>query len=175
MLDKNISETQFLEAFDKYSDDIFRYCYYRVFDRDKAKDIMQETYCRTWKYITKGNKIDNIRAFLYRTAKNMIIDESRKKKNVSLEQMAEKGFAPSITQPEKSEEHFMGKEILKIVESLDQKYKDVIIMRYINDLSIKEISAILNETENNVYVRVSRGFAKVKEIFLKNQSKRLLS
>lgn len=173
MLDKNKSEKQFLEAFDKYSDDIFRYCYYRVFDRDRAKDLAQETYCRTWKYIIDGHKVENIRAFLYKTAKNMIIDDSRKKKSVSLDQMTERGFAPSITQPEKSEEYFMGQEILKIVQSLDEKYRDVIIMRYINDLSIKEISLILGETENNIYVRVSRGFTKVKEIFLKDQSKGL--
>src|SRR3989344_6415935 len=83
-------ETQFLEAYDKYADAIFRYCYYRVFDRDKANDYVQEAYCRTWKYLMQGNQIENIRAFLYRTANNIIIDESRKKKSFSLDQIMEK-------------------------------------------------------------------------------------
>src|SRR3989344_8270173 len=91
-------EEQFLEAFDKYSDDIFRYCYYRVFDRDKAKDVVQDAYCRTWKYVKDGKTIENMRAFLYRTAKNIIIDDSRKKKSFSLDQMIEKGFMPSFTE-----------------------------------------------------------------------------
>lgn len=162
-------EKQFLEAFDKYSDDIFRYCYYRVFDREKAKDLVQEAYCRTWEYITKGNKVENIRALIYKIANNMIIDDSRKKKSISLDQIMEKGFSPSFNPVEKSDDYFIGKEVLKIVESLDEKYREVIIMRYINDLSIKEIASILNETENNIYVIISRGFAKVKGIFLTNR------
>lgn len=173
MLDSNKKEEQFLKAFDKYSDDIFRYCYYRVFDREKAKDFVQETYCRTWKYIIEGNEVENIRALLYKIAKNMIIDESRKKKSLSLDQMMEKGFAPNYVPVEKNDEYFIGKEVLKIVESLDEKYRDVIIMRYINDLSIKEISSILDETENNIYVRISRGFTKVKKIFIDSQLRNL--
>ena len=163
------TEQQFLEVFEKYSDDIFRYCYYRVFDHEKAKDLVQEAYCRAWKYMMKGNKVENIRALIYKIANNMIIDDSRKKKHASLDMMMSDGFSPSVMPQQHSENYFIGKEVLKIVESLDEKYRDVIIMRYINDLSVKEIAEILNETENNIYVRVSRGFSKVKELFLKSQ------
>ena len=74
-------EKLFTEAYDKYADAIFRYCYYRLFDREKAKDCMQEAYCRTWKYMSAGKQVDNIRAFVYKTANNIIIDDSRKKKS----------------------------------------------------------------------------------------------
>ena len=94
MLDTD-KEQQFLEAHTQHSDAIFRYCYYRVFDREKAKDYVQETYLRTWKYLAEGRKVDNIRAFLYRTATNLIIDESRKKKATSLDQIMQKDFAPN--------------------------------------------------------------------------------
>ena len=73
-------EVKFLEAYDQYSDAIFRYCYYRVYDREKAKDCVQEAYCRTWKYMESGKEIENLRALLYRIATNIIIDDSRKKK-----------------------------------------------------------------------------------------------
>src|SRR5687767_4748801 len=100
MIDKE-AERQFTEAYDQHADAIFRYCYYRVFDKDRAKDYVQEAYSRTWKYLSQGKKIDNIRAFIYRTAKNIIIDESRKHKNLSLDQIMEKGFAPKVDVREK--------------------------------------------------------------------------
>jgi len=157
-------EAQFTRAYDEYADAIFRYCYYRVFDREKAKDFMQEAYCRTWKYISQGKKVDNIRAFIYRTANNLIIDEARKKKHISLNQIMEKGFSPSVDNRVATENYFAGKELLKVIDRLDEKYRDVILLKYIDDLSTKEISLVLNETENNIYVRLSRAAAQVKKI-----------
>lgn len=158
-------ETQYLEAYELYSDAIFRYCYYRVFDREKAKDHVQEAYLRTWKYMAAGNQVDNVRAFLYKTANHIIIDEFRKKKGVSLDQIMEKGFTPKIDHREKTENYFMGQDIIKLVKSLDEKYQQPILLRYVDDLSIREIADVLDETENNVYVRISRGLQKVKDIF----------
>ncbi len=157
-------EQSFLAAYDSYSDAIFRYCYYRVFDREKAKDYVQEAYCRTWKYLSEGNKVENMRAFLYRTAGNIIIDESRKRKNTSLDQIMEKGFVPKVDYRAKTEEYFVNKDILEIIRSLDEKYRDVILMKYVDDLSTKEIALALSESQNNVYVRMSRGLEKVREI-----------
>ncbi|OGZ64716.1 MAG: hypothetical protein A3A98_01850 [Candidatus Staskawiczbacteria bacterium RIFCSPLOWO2_01_FULL_40_39] len=164
-------EQQFIEAYDKYSEAIFRHCYYRIFDREAAKDFMQETFCRTWKYISRGNKIDNIRAFLYRTANNIIIDESRKRKNVSLNEIMEKGFYPNIDTRKSTENSFTAQEILAVVNSIDKKYRDVIVLKYVNDLSPREIAKAIHEKENNVYIRIHRGLQKIKGIFLENEAK----
>jgi RNA polymerase sigma-70 factor (ECF subfamily) len=164
-------EKQFLKAYDDHSDAIFRYCYYRVFDRERAKDFVQETYFRVWKYMLGDKAIENIKAFLYKIARNIIIDESRKKKSSSLDQIMETGFTPSVDTREKTQDNFTGKELIIIIKSLEEKYRDVILMKYIDDLSTQEIAIAINETENNVYVRISRGLKKVKEI-LKNQELR---
>lgn len=164
----NDKEKQFTDAYDTYADAIFRYCYYRVFDRDKAKDYVQETFCRTWKYIIEGNEIENIRAFLYKTANNFIIDESRKKKAVSLDNIMEKGFSPSIDTRQKDENYLTGKEVILIINTLDEKYREAVTMRYIDDLSPKEIASITGDTEDNVSVKIHRGLQKVKKL-LKDQ------
>lgn len=170
MSDKDKKEKQFLEAYNKFSDAIFRHCYYRIFDREEAKDFTQETFFRAWKYLSQGKEVKNIRAFLYKIANNIIIDNSRKKKSISLDQIIEKGFSPKIDEREKTENYFSGKEIIKIINSLDGKYRDVIVMKYIDGLSSKEIASILNETENNIYVMIHRGFEKVRKI-LEEQEK----
>ena len=167
-------EVEFTDAYEKYSEAIFRHCYYRVFDREKAKDFVQEVFCRTWKYIIEGNEIENIRAFLYRIANNIIIDESRKKKSVSLDQIMEKGFYPKIDSRQRDEDYFTAKEVVKVIKSIDEKYRDVITMKYIDDFSTKEIASITGETENNVYVRIHRGLEKLKEILKKQENNKKL-
>jgi len=157
-------QKQFLECYDRYANDIFRYCYYRIFDKDAAEDLVQEAYCRTWKYIIDGHNIQNIRAFIYKTARNLIVDRSRKHKSVSLDNMMEKGFLPGRDPRPDIENYFAGKEVISVIKSLDKKYRQVLLLKYVKDLSVKEISEQIHETPNNVYVRMSRGFKKVKKI-----------
>ncbi len=162
------NQQQFLEAYDKYAPAISRYCYYRVFDKEKTKDVVQETYTRTWKYMADGKVVENIRALLYRIATNIIIDESKKKKTASLDKIMEDGFAPSTDSRQKTQDSFTAKEIIVIIKTLDEKYSSVILMKYVEELSTEEIAFALNETENNVYVMISRGLKIVKKI-LKDQ------
>ena len=167
---KHVSRTkedEFIWSYEKYSEAIFRHCYYRVFDREKAKDFSQEAFFRTWKYISEGKQVDNIRAFVYRTANNIIIDESRKNKPVSLDSIMEKGFSPKVEDFKFIENKFASQKLIKIINSLDEKYRDVVIMKYIDGLSSKEIAKVIGEKENNVYVRIHRALEKIKEI-LKN-------
>src|SRR3989344_280465 len=96
-------ERDFLAAYDEHADALFRHCLIRVRDREIAKDIVQETFSRTWKYLSEGKEVDYIRAFLYRVANNLIVDGSRKKKTSSLDAlMEEDGFEiadESLTDP----------------------------------------------------------------------------
>lgn len=74
-------EKLLIEAYDAYADAIFRHCYFRVFSRERAKELMQETFLRAWDQMVKGEEIRHMRGFLYRVANNLIIDESRKKRS----------------------------------------------------------------------------------------------
>ncbi len=163
-------QQKFIEAYDAHADAIFRYCYYRLFDREKAKDCVQEAYSRVWRYLSEGHQIDNIRAFIYKTANHIIIDESRKKKAVSLNQLMEKGYTPKSDPRQRTADYLEGKELIEVVKTLDKKYRDALLLKYVDDLSTKEIAFVLNETENNVYVRLSRGLKKVKAV-LKEKEK----
>lgn len=161
------AEQQFTQAYDQYADAIFRHCYYRVFDREIAKDVMQEAFCRTWKYVAGGGTIENMRAFLYKTANHIIIDASRKKKNISLDSIMEKGFFPKVDTRQSTQDHITAQEVLTLIGQLDEKYRDVILLKYVDDLSPKEIAAVVGEKENNVYIRLHRGLQKVRELLNK--------
>lgn len=156
----------FIKAYDEFSDAIFRHCFFKLNSRELAKDAMQDTFMKTWEYITQKGEIKNIKAFLYQVANNLIIDQYRKKRfDLSIEEMKEEGvdFASNES---KDAYHFAEiKNVLEAIEKLDPIYKDVLIFRYIDNLLPREIAEILGESENVVSVRLNRGIKKIREIF----------
>lgn len=156
---------QFLKAYDDLADPIYRHCYYRVSDRERARDIMQETFTRTWEYISRNGHIDNLRAFLYRTAHNLIVDEYRKKKMDSLDELRDKGFDPIGADFQKDiHTAIAAREIIALFDKIDLSYREVLVMRYIDDMAPKEIAHVLDESENAISVRLHRAIKKIKEL-----------
>ncbi len=170
-MDIKKSEEKFLKIYDEYADAIFRYCYFQTSDREKAKDIAQNTFIKVWTYMSSGeNKIEHVKAFLYQVARNTVIDDRRKKKDFSLDKMIDDGFdfANEKDLKEEIEMIFEGEKALETIKKLEEKYSEIITLRYVEDLSIKEIAKITNETENNVSVRIHRGLEKLKIILNEN-------
>lgn len=151
----------FLEAYDAHADAIFRYCYFRVFDRERAKELAQECFMRTWESITEGKEIKNIRAFFYRVANNLVIDSIRKRKESSLEAMEVDLPMPehAFSSPEIATE---AKIALTHVERLEESEKNVVKMRYLDGLGPKEIAEVLGESENIISVRLHRAIKKLR-------------
>src|SRR5437016_3353518 len=91
-------EKQFLDTYSAYSDQIFRFIFFKLNDREKAKDFTQEAFMKTWIHISQDGNPDNVRAFLYRVAGNLVVDEYRKRSrtlpNASLDELMEDGFEP---------------------------------------------------------------------------------
>ncbi|MFZ2303579.1 MAG: sigma-70 family RNA polymerase sigma factor [Minisyncoccia bacterium] len=159
----NAVEQEFLKAYDQFADAIFRHCVFRVSDREKSKDLTQGTFVRVWEYMSQGKEIDNMRAFLYRIANNLIIDEYRKKKDESLDRMRdEEGFdigTESMRDIETKDEHAKA---LAFLECLPDKYREALVMRHVDGLSVKDIAHLTKESENVISVRIHRAIEKLK-------------
>ena len=159
-------EREFMAAYEANADMLFRHCLLRVRDREKAKDIVQEAFSRTWVYLSEGKEIEHIKAFLFRVANNLIIDGARKKKSSSLDAMMdEDGFEiadDSITDPAEKQGI---REAMKLLSELDEIYRVVITMRYMDELSPKEIAAVLGVSENVVSVRIHRAIVRLQALY----------
>ena len=156
---------KFLKAYDEFSDAIYRHCYFRISNHEQALDLMQETFIRAWKYTSKGNEIKNIKPFLYRTANNLVIDYYRKKKEVSLDNMLDLGMEPAVSdEKNKIYSTAESKNISKLLDQLDEKHREVIVLKFIDDLSPKDIAKLTGETDNVISVRIHRGIKKLKEL-----------
>ena len=158
------TDEKFLKMYENYADAIFRHCSFSVFNKDQAKDLTQDTFIKTWRYMAEGNKIKNEKAFLYKVATNLIINLSRKKKETSLDVLQEKGFDPGFDDRESTYNYLAGKKAMEELRQIDDKYSQAVIMRYIDDLSPEEIAQILGENKNVISVRIHRGLKKLKEL-----------
>lgn len=163
-------EAQFLAAFDEYSDALFRHAQLRLSDRERAIDVVHDTFTKVWGYIRKGYEIEQFRPFLYKVLNNLIIDEYRKRKESSLDALLEtdgvdEGSFEELT--DQSVEHLTamidGKKAFALLADIPDQYREVIILRFVDGLGPKEISVLIEETENIVSVRLHRGLKLLKK------------
>ncbi len=157
------TERQFLAAYDVYADALYRHIFFRVHDRELAQDLLADTFTRVWQYFSSGNTIDNTKAFLYRTAHNLVIDHYRSKKEESLDEMAEAGFDPADAAGDKAVSTAEVTQITAMLDKIPKAYRDVVAMRYVEELNPEEIGEILGESANTVSVRIHRGVAMVRK------------
>ena len=156
------SDQPLLDAYDEYADAIFRHCLFRVRDRGHAQELMQDTFLRALEAHRKGSEIQNMRAFLYRIAHNLIIDSYRRDHGESsLEEMAETvGFDP----PDESQNpvrDFAGSEILERLQEVAEPYRTAVVMRYVDGLDPGDIADLLKVSANVVSVRIHRGLKRL--------------
>ncbi len=128
-------------------------------------NLVQDTFKKTWEYLVKGGKITVMKSFLYHVLKDLIIDEYRKRKPSSLDALMEKGFELGEDNSERLINVLDGKRAILLISRLPEKYQKVMLMRYVNDLSLKEMSLITGQSTATLAVQLHRGLKKLKELY----------
>lgn len=169
----DINETQeerFLKAFDEYNDALFRHAFLRISNREKAVDLVHDTFTKVWAYLRGGYEVDNFRPFLYKVLNNLIIDEYRRKKESSLDALLELDGVDEGSFSELSESTVEGlaatidgKKAFELLEEMPDQYKEVIILRFVDQLGPREIGVLIEESENVVSVRIHRGLKMLRQ------------
>jgi len=157
---------QFMEYYDKYSDDIFRFCMVKTRDRNKSLDITQDTFIKFWEYIIKGKDIEQERALLYRIAGNLVIDGYRKKKSILVEDFNDGSYNDHLRDESytRMADVIDGEKAITLLEQLPDDQREIVHLRFIHDFSIAEIAQTLGMESKTVSVYLHRGLKKLKEI-----------
>jgi RNA polymerase sigma-70 factor (ECF subfamily) len=161
-------EKEFLNAYDRYANKILKHLYFRTNNKELAEDLMQQTFLKAWKYIASGGKeIKNLHALLYKTANNLIIDHYRQKGKQAfpLDEIDEKELSAPAEQVEEANNQIDKQKIEIMLEVLPDKNKQLIIYRYIDSMSLKEIKEITGLSMNNIAVNIYRSLKKIKNNF----------
>ena len=141
---------------------IYRYIHFQIRDEEIAKDFCQDTFVKAWKRIDTFsiNSSGTFQAFLFAIARNLVIDYSRKKKEVSIEQYE------SIPEQEHLYEDLTSKEdaerLRKALDRLNEEERQIIILKYFEEMPGEEIAGVLSMKEGAVRVRLHRIMEKLK-------------
>ena len=152
--------------YERYLTEIYRYVFFKVGDQQTAEDITEETFIKTWQSLSRiyqgDGKIDNFRAWLYRIAKNLVVDFYRRNHTESFVQPSEPAKLKSIE--ETAIEQEQSNRILCALQKMKPDFQQIIILRLINDLSHKEIAAIIGLSEGHSRILLCRALKNLKEI-----------
>lgn len=156
----NKAQTEFAKIYDANIDKIYRFVFLRVNSKESAQDIVSETFTKCWNtYKDAPDNIKNPRAFLYRAAKNLVIDHYRKQGRTPA---VAANFADIEIADPKAD--FEQKAILasdmetvrKTMLAMNEDYQNAIIWRYLEDMPIKEVSQLLERSEEATRVLLHR-------------------
>lgn len=165
---------QFITLYNAEADAVFRFCLLRTKSRETALDLTQDTFSRLWDSLLKKVVIQNGRAFIFTIARNLLIDYYRKPKPILESEMenkneedAENKFfnipakGTSVVDLELGAE---GRYLLDKLADLPADYKEVVYLRFVEDLKPQEIAEVLGESANTISVRINRGLDKLREL-----------
>jgi RNA polymerase sigma-70 factor (ECF subfamily) len=143
-----------------------------LLNRERGKELMQEAFLRLWNELNKGADILNMRAFLYRIANNLVIDDVRKKKESSLDALQEMGWDVGEDKTHEMQDRVQFHDVLDTLKHLKSADRELIVMRYIEGLTPSDIAEVLQESPNTVSVRLHRAIKELR-VLVKEPHSRL--
>jgi RNA polymerase sigma-70 factor (ECF subfamily) len=166
----------FSEIYDFYVVRIFRFIYLKTSSRETAEDLASEVFLRYWKRVKGGMKDkdlsetvvnDKIGSFLYKIARNLIIDFYRKKEILTVEidsdikdkiQDQKQDILADISAKQEVEE------MMDALSKIKGEYREIIILRYVEELSLAEIEEITGKSSGSLRVLSHRAIKALKSV-----------
>ncbi len=149
---------------------IFRFVYFKINSREEAEDLTVQIFSKAWEYLDKykSNK-SSFTSWLYTIARNQVIDYYRtNKREIGLEDwLKETHVAPKMM--DSIDNEFLQKELLKKIKKLSEDQQQVIILKFFENFSNKEISQIMNKKEGTIRIMQHRALKNLKLIIDENE------
>lgn len=161
-------QTAFKYLLDLYWDDVYRFQKSRINNQNDAEDITIQTFAKAFDYLKQYNSDYDFKNWLLMMSKQIYIDYQRKKKR-NCESIKDSNEAFQLADKNISAEDKLILEqnlwqLKMAINKLKPHYKEVIELRYFNDLSYKEIAKKIDEPLNNVKIKLLRARKLLSEI-----------
>ena len=162
----NQSNPCFTLLYRRYSRKVFAKCISMLHDETKANDATQEIFLKLFLSLSKFNHKSRFSTWLYSITYNYCIDYIRKQKRHGAIFSDEMERAPDEAVPEVSDaemEAIKTKVLNKVLDDIPPGDKAILLMKYREGMSIKEIATGLDKTESAVKMKIKRAKAKAQE------------
>jgi len=157
----------FRELIQLYRDQIHRLAYRMLHNQHDSEDVVQETFVRVYLNLNQYDETQKFSTWIYRIGKNLCIDLLRKKKEAhsldsGLDDDKERSFYDKLPSGEMGPENRvllneLREQLRKAIDKLSDKYRTIVTLYYLNDLSLEEISSTLGLPVTTVKSRLHRG------------------
>ena len=168
---KSQDKEAFIEAYDENVDDIHRFVYFKIGSKEEANDLTSMIFLKTWNHIQTNSLEDSktLRALLYKIARNTIIDYYRETSNKITASLDDEDNKIDVIDEKIDPQTRIDQEAdLERIKSklplLKEEYREVIIMRFINDLTLEEIADISGKKIGNIRVLIHRALSALKTL-----------
>ena len=153
-----------------YQHRLFRYLLYLTGSRELSEDLFQETWMRVLQRGSQYNGAARFDTWLFTIARNLVIDERRKRTMASLEEMCDNGeddrlFEPAANEPTPLDTCLMrenSERVAAALLTLDPLSREVLVLRFHEELSLEEIAKVTRANLSTVKSRLYRGLASLK-------------
>lgn len=161
--------------YERYYDSLYRYIFFRVGDSDEAEDLTAVVFIRAWESLPSYRQRSlNYRSWLYRIAHNLLIDRHRTQKVTFsldlLQQIPDQDTPPDIAN-QTSEDV---RELMEMIRKLDPIMAEVILCRFVMEMSHAETAQAMSCSENYVRVLQYRALKKLRDLLHTNGQHDLL-
>lgn len=148
----------FGEVYDTYAMHLFRYISFRVSHAQDVEDLVSNVFLKVFEALVAGKRIHHVRAFLYQTARNAMVDYFRgKARQMEYESLGEDAGESAMHEDVSPVDQVMEtSRIKKTLKKIKFEYREIIELRYIEDLEIAEIAITLNKSHVGVRVLLHR-------------------
>ena len=151
----------YAELYDIYYERIRRFVYFKL-PNPVVDETAAEVFLRAWEYAT-ASSVDNAAALFYRIARNLIADYYRKHGDQKLESIDSQEIESSDDVEQNVEGKMESEKLLVILKGLKGDYQEVIMMRYLDEMSISEIASATGKTSNHIRVTLHRAKKALKD------------
>jgi RNA polymerase sigma-70 factor (ECF subfamily) len=160
----------FGEIYDIFVERIYRYIYLKVNNKEEAEDLTQQVFTKAWEALPQFKFYKNpFSSWLYSIARNLIIDFYRKKKpDFSLDGENALDVVDNLDLVEQFAIQEEVQRVLEFINQLPSEQKDLLLLRFVDDLSYDEIAAIMNKSPLTLRVIQHRALKRLKEIMERN-------
>jgi len=167
---RDASQDAYGELYDLYIERIYRFIAIKVSERHTAEDLTSDVFLKTWNYLTQDSKgreeaIKSFSGLIYRIARTTLVDFYRSKaknQELPLETIEDMGDSSRVIENIHISQEAQA--ILSMVKNLKREYQEVILLKYIEELSTAEIAEILGKKKTNVRVTLHRAMNMLKSM-----------
>ncbi len=153
------------ELYDQHHVSVLKYTWSRVADRETAEDLTGEVFLRMVRALPKYRRTKiPFRAWLYRIARNLVIDHYRSQSDRNTVPLEVAEAASNKGDPAKAMDQALEMEQLHgVLASLKPLQRDVVVLRFLVGLSIRETAGVLRKSEASVKAMQHRGLIELRE------------